>query len=141
MNTTRRYPRTARINEILREVLAETLERLADSDDRLSMLTITGVEADPDLRHARVWLASMSEGDRALLDGMRVRLQAAIGRQVHLKRTPLLSFAADPAVSTGERVEEILRRLQVSGADEPAFSEDLPVEGTGKSSENERTDR
>jgi ribosome-binding factor A len=106
------------VNEVLREVLAETIERLADTDDRLSLLTITGVDVDPDLRHAKVWLASLSEESQAALEAVRVRLQAAVGRQVHLKRTPLLSFAADPAVSSGERVEEILRRLRLSGGNQ-----------------------
>ena len=109
------YPRSARVNEVLREVLGETIERLADTDDRLSLLTVTGVDVDPDLRHARVWLASLSEEQQAALEGVRGRLQAAVGRQVHLKRTPLLSFAPDPAVSTGERVEAILRQLRLGG--------------------------
>ena len=43
-HTGRRYPRSARVNEVLREVLAEALERLADADERLALLTITGVE-------------------------------------------------------------------------------------------------
>jgi ribosome-binding factor A len=113
------YPRSARINEVLREILGETIERLADTDDRLSLLTVTGVDVDPDLRHARVWLASLSEEQRAALEAVRGRLQAAVGRQVHLKRTPLLSFAPDPAVSTGERVEAILRQLRLSGDNLP----------------------
>ena len=108
------YPRSARVNEVLREVLGETIERLADTDDRLALLTVTGVDVDPDLRHARVWLASLSEEQQAALEAVRGRLQAAVGRQVHLKRTPLLSFAPDPAVSTGERVEAILRQLRVA---------------------------
>ena len=118
MTNARRYPRSARINQVLREVLAEAIERLADTDDRFLLLTVTGVETDPDLRHAKVWLASLSEEHEAALEAVRVRLQAAVGRQVHLKRTPLLSFAADPAVSTGERVEEILRGLHVAGGEE-----------------------
>ena len=119
MSAARRYPRSARVNEVLREVLGETLERLADTDERLSLLTVTGVDVDPDLRHARVWLASLSEEQQAALEAARGRLQAAVGRQVHLKRTPLLSFAPDPAVSTGERVEAILRQLRLAGDDHP----------------------
>ena len=42
----------------------------------------------------------------------RVRLQAAIGRQVRLKRTPQLSFLSDPAVTSGQRVEDILTRVK-----------------------------
>jgi ribosome-binding factor A len=87
------------------------LERLEDIDGRLGLLTITAVECEPDLRHALVLLSSMSEEEEAALGEVRVRLQAAISRQVRLKRTPQLRFAADPAISAGQRVEDILRRL------------------------------
>lgn len=106
-----RYPRSARVNEVLREVIAEALERLADGDDRLQLLTVTGVECEPDLRHAVVLLASLDEEETAALAAARVRLQAAVSHQVRLKRTPQLSFVADPAVSSGQRVEDILRGL------------------------------
>ncbi len=109
---THHYPRSARVNEVLREVVADQLERLADVDERLELVTVTAVDCERDLRHARVLLSSLSDAERQALDQQRVRLQAAVARQVRLKRTPLLSFAADPAVASGERVEDILRRLQ-----------------------------
>jgi ribosome-binding factor A len=95
----------------LRQVLAEELERLSDVDDRLRLATVTGVRVDPDLARATVWLSSLSDEAAEALGESRVKLQAAIGRQVRLKRTPLLAFEADPAVSSGQRVEEILRHL------------------------------
>lgn len=107
----RRYPRTARVNHVLQEVVAEELERIADRDPRLALVTVTGVEVDPDLRHATVWLSSLSEETAEALAEDRVRLQAAIAHQVRLKRTPLLKFAADPAIETGTRIEEIIREL------------------------------
>jgi ribosome-binding factor A len=105
------YPRTARVNQVLREVVAEEVERLGDHDPRLNLVTVTGVTVDPDLRHATVWLSSLSDDAATALAGDRVALQAAIGRQVRLKRTPLLTFAADPAVASGSKIEDILRRL------------------------------
>ncbi len=107
------YPRTARVNQVLHEVVAEEVERLGDHDPRLHLVTVTGVTCDPDLRHATVWLGSLSEDAAAALAEERVALQAAIGRQVRLKRTPLLTFAADPAVASGSRIEDILRTLDV----------------------------
>ena len=106
-----RYPRAARVNEVLREVLAEELERLSDADERLGLLTITAVECEPDLRHAKVLLASISDAAREALDEDRVRLQAAVARQLRLKRTPQLSFEVDPAITNGSRIEDILRGL------------------------------
>ncbi len=109
--TQRHYPRMARVNEVLREVLAEEIELVASSDSRLELVTVTAVNCEPDLRHATVLLASLPEPARAALGEARIRLQAAVGRQVRLKRTPLLTFEADPAVAHGERVEAILRAI------------------------------
>ena len=112
VGSSRRYPRTARINELLREVLAEELERLLDEDPRLGLLTVTAVHADPDLRHATVFLSSLPDEAATALAEHRIALQAVVGRQVRLKRTPQLAFEADPAVASGQRVEEILRGLE-----------------------------
>ncbi|MEA3076532.1 MAG: ribosome-binding factor [Actinomycetota bacterium] len=108
---TRRYPRTARVNEVLREIVAEALEEVSDDDERLNLVTVTGIEAEPDLRHAKVFYAARTEGaDEALVE-QRVRLQAAIARQTRLKRTPQLSFVVDTGVTTGWRIEEVLKGL------------------------------
>lgn len=76
----RKYPRSARVNEVLREVLAEELERLSDADDRLNLLTITAVECDADLRHAAVLFSRLEKEGAAALDDVRIRLQAAVSR-------------------------------------------------------------
>lgn len=106
-----RYPRTARVNEVLREVVAEEIERLADTDERLKFATVTGVQTTADLRRATVYLSSLDESTAEALDHLRADLQHAIGTQVRMKRTPHLDFVADPAVAQGMRVEEILRRV------------------------------
>lgn len=110
-HTARQYPRTARVNEILREVLADALERLEDLDERLGLLTITAVECEPDLRRAVVFFSSLDEAEATALTEARARLQSAISSQVRLKRTPQLRFTADPAVEAGRRVEDILRGI------------------------------
>ncbi|MGH9047994.1 MAG: ribosome-binding factor A [Acidimicrobiales bacterium] len=108
-----RFARSLRINQVMRQVLAEELERLADADERLGLLTITSVETTPDLRQATVYLSSLAEEAAVALDERRKQLQGCVGRQMRIKRTPRLSFVADPAVSTGAAVEETLRRLKL----------------------------
>lgn len=110
------YPRTARINELLREVLADEIKKFTDVDGTLRLLTVTGVEVAPDLANAKVYLSSMDEPVTEALEERRAQLQRAVGRQVRMKRTPKLQFIADPAVAEGAKVEEILRRLK-RGAD------------------------
>jgi len=106
-----RFARTLRVNHLLQQAVAEEIERRGEDDPRLTLVTVTGVKVDPDLRHATVWLSSLSDAAKAALGEDRVRLQAAIGRQVRMKRTPLLTFAPDPAVAQGTRVEDILQSL------------------------------
>lgn len=105
-----RYPRTARVNALLQEVVAEQLERLSDSRPGLSLLTVTGVDCEPGLRHAVVYFDSLSDDSALALDEVRPRLQAAIAGQVRMKRTPLLSFEQDPAAEAARKVEAALRR-------------------------------
>ena len=129
-NAARRYDRTARVNEVVREVVAEELERLADP--RLGFFTVTGVEVTPDLRQATVYYSALrptegpgrrkvqatpeeaaeeAEETAAALRAARPHLQSVINRQVRMKYTPHLVFREDPAIRTGERVDEILRQL------------------------------
>jgi ribosome-binding factor A len=104
------YPRALRVNQVLRQVVAEELERLADADE-VPMLTVTSVEVAPDMRTARVYLASLDESTAVVLEERRAHLQRLIGKQMTMKRTPRLRFQADPAIEAGSRVEELLRGL------------------------------
>jgi ribosome-binding factor A len=56
-HTTRRYPRRARVNEVVRETIADEVERL--NDPRLGLVTITGVDVSPDLRQATVYYSAL----------------------------------------------------------------------------------
>jgi ribosome-binding factor A len=111
------------VNQVLRQVLAEELERLADADERLRLVTVTSVDTAPDLRHATVYLSSLSEDATDALAERRTQLQRTLGRQVRMKRTPTLEFAVDPAGVAGSRVEEVLRRIR---DDAPDGAEDEP---------------
>jgi ribosome-binding factor A len=114
----RRYPRTARVNEVVRETLADEVERL--SDPKLGFVTLTGVEVSPDLRHATVFYSVLGaeeqhEDTRAALHRAGPHLRTVLGRQVRLKYLPELVFREDPAITQAQRVEEIIRSLHDEG--------------------------
>lgn len=127
-HTTRQYPRMARVNELLREILGDELERLDVPE--LEFLTVTGVSCAADLRHATVYFDGPggAETDAELLEQLeevRRRLQQSIARQARLKHTPELRFEPDPAVRAGEHIEAVLRSVTVIDDDH-----DGDVEGT-----------
>jgi ribosome-binding factor A len=114
MPSERRRMRMGRVNELVREVLAEELERLADP--RLGFVTVTGVDVTADLRQAVVYYSVLGPGEAhrdtaEALVAASPHLRATLGRQVRLKFLPTLVFREDPAVAHGQRVEEIIRTL------------------------------
>ena len=107
-----KYPRSARVGETLREIIAEDLVRI--DDERLAFVTVTGIDVDPELNRAIVFFDSLAgqEGDEAILEALgdhRVRLQSSIGRQIRAKKTPILEFRPDAAIRSAERIDDILR--------------------------------
>lgn len=117
----RHYPRTARLNALFQEIAAEALERI--EDDRLELVTVTGVQVDSDLNRAVVYVSALSgpEDDSELLaalDQHRLAVQRAIGSEARIRKTPEVSFAVDPAIRTGARIEEILQELDHGPAPE-----------------------
>jgi ribosome-binding factor A len=107
-----RYPRSARVGETLREIIAEELVRIGD--ERLEFVTVTGIEVDNELNRAHVYFDSLAgeDGDDEIVEALhhhRVRLQAAVGRQIRAKKTPILDFRPDAALRSAERIDDILR--------------------------------
>ncbi len=123
-STPRRYQRTDRLNELLREVVADELERIGDDvDERLRLATITGVRTVSDLAVATVYYSTLGDESEtaAGLEAQRHRLQRAVAAQVRARRTPILSFRADPGILAGRQVDALLR-------DHPVRNDEVPFD-------------
>ena len=109
--STHRYPRSARLSTSLQEVIADELTRI--DDERLSLVTITAIDVDPEMNRAIVFFDSLmgEDGDPEILAALgdhRVRIQGSVARQLRSKKTPILSFKPDAAIRAAERIEQIL---------------------------------
>ena len=114
VSSTRGYDRADRLKELLREIIAETLDHI--DDDRLQMVTITTVDVDRELEHAKIYYACLGGDDRAVdvveaFAEVRGRLRKAIGQQAKVRRVPNLTFLPDDVLRGAQRIEEILARL------------------------------
>ncbi len=107
------YSRSARLGELLREIVASELARL--DDHRLELTSITGVVTSAELSHATVYISTLDDdaASAALeaLEEHRAQLKQAVARSAAVRRVPDLEFAPDPSISAGERVDRILRGL------------------------------
>jgi ribosome-binding factor A len=121
--------RMRRVNESVRQVLAETLPGL--KDPRIGLVTVTGVDTANDLRHAVVFVSVLgSERKRAAtmrgLEAAHGVLQSRLARELRLKRTPQLTFEYDQSVERGVRMSRLIDEL--APEDEPAPDDDAHVE-------------
>ena len=104
--------RTARMGELIRRIVAESMEEL--DEDRLDMVSVTGVDVDRDLHRAVVWFTSLGdteEDDLAIADAFEEHaghLRRTVGDQTRLRRTPELVFRPDTVLRSAERIERLL---------------------------------
>ena len=106
--------RPSRVQEELREILAEEIPKL--KDPRVGFVTVTGVKITPDLRRAIVFYTAMGdESDRrATAAGLRsatAHLRQVIGHQVRMKTLPDLEFEEDATIEEADRIERLIQGL------------------------------
>jgi ribosome-binding factor A len=128
--------RTDRLDELLRQEIGAMLEREI-ADPRMGFATVTKVETDPDLRHARVWVSiiggTAERGDTLVaLDHAMVFIRRALGTRLRLKRIPDLHVRLDDSIERGTRVLQLLDSIETGRqpGDAPA-GESLPTPSRG----------
>jgi ribosome-binding factor A len=107
------YPRSRAMGETVREIVARLLlEEVADP--RVDLVTVTGVEMSPDLRHANVFVAAHGDAGRAAdalagLESAKGRLRTLLGASIRLRYVPELHFRLDPAIDEACRITDAIR--------------------------------
>jgi ribosome-binding factor A len=109
--------RTVRVAEVLRKELAAHMSRSLELEGLL--ITISSVELPPDMRQAYIYVSTLKpevdqEKALAILARNRKEWQSKVGRRLGLKFTPQLIFRFDSAVERGDRVMEILTKLELN---------------------------
>ncbi len=105
--------RIGRVNEELLRVLSELLRTVRDPRVGGGMISITHVEAAPDLGSAKVFVSIL--GDRENARGCMKGLVSASGylrreaaRKLRLRHTPELIFIEDDSIVEGTRIMELI---------------------------------
>jgi ribosome-binding factor A len=105
-----------RVNEAIREVIGSAVAGEL-KDPRVGFVTVTDVRTSADLSHARVYVSVLGEDEQraASMDGLRSAhgyLQGRVASELHLKRTPTLTFVYDDTTDRALRVEALLEEIE-----------------------------
>ena len=109
--------RIGRINEEIRQELAELIRNLKDPRVQQSMVSVTAVETSPDLRYAKVYI-SVLDKDRTqeTLKGLKSAggwLRRELGARLRLRCTPELVFTEDTSIGYGAHIADLLASLNI----------------------------
>lgn len=108
--------RILRLNEQIREELADLLRRHI-RDPRLGgIISITDVETSPDLAVARVHVSVLGSDEEAAEALRALRhasgyLRRELGERIRVRRLPALDFRLDRSIARGARVLQLLREI------------------------------
>lgn len=128
--------RTVRVGELLLRELSTILHSRWRSES--VGITLTYVDAAPDLRKATVYYSAIgarkeaAEAGRFLMKN-RNELKALMMKKIVLKYTPDLEFVYDHSFERGSRVLDILEEIE---REENSESENLTKENSDGESEN-----
>ena len=117
--------RIGRVNEEIQRELSSLIRtvkdpRVADA----GMVSVTAVEATPDLKYAKIYVSALNKDSSAqLLKGLKSAvgyLRRELGQRLNLRATPELSFVRDDSIDKGAHILDLLRDPDVVKPPNPA---------------------
>jgi ribosome-binding factor A len=109
------YKRSERLGELILAEISRMVVRDI-KDPRIGFVTFTRVELSDDLRHAKVFASIMGtapEQARTLqgLASATGYIRRQLGRALHLRYTPEITFLLDASLEHGAKIAQILHHL------------------------------
>lgn len=107
--------RIERVQKLLRAEISSVLQRKL-KDPRVGMVTITEVDASPDLKTARVFFSVLKEdeSEAEALAGLKSAagfIRSELMRVLHLRPMPVLEFDLDASLARGARTLDLLDQV------------------------------
>jgi len=121
--------RPDRVGEAVREEIAAFLAGGVKDPRVVGLVTVTAVEMSRDLAQANVFVSIYgSDEDRettmAGLESVATGLRGRVGRALHLRIAPHITFRQDESIARASRIETLLASLKPSPLDGAAESTD-----------------
>lgn len=113
-----------RMQERIQSILSELLLREV-ADPRLQHITVTEVRLDPELLFANIYINALGDESRqkqvlAGLERAKGFLRREVARRVRLRSAPELIFHWDETLERGERLHQIIAKLDIPSEEKPA---------------------
>ncbi len=108
--------RIERVNTLLRREISDLIQQEL-RDPRLSeFIAVTEVDTSPDLKHAKVYISSMSgqQEEQKILGVLNAAsgfLRTALAGKIRMRYTPELHFVWDNSIEHGDRILRLIDEI------------------------------
>ena len=109
--------RQGRINDEMQKELAQILREVKDPRVSGAFISVTGVEATPDLKYAKVYYSVLTGDKKEIYKGLKSSagyIRGQLARKMNLRMTPELSFCEDNSIAYGAHISKILSGIEIS---------------------------
>ncbi len=107
--------RIPRVNQLIREELGKILHREIEFPEG-ALVTITRVEASPNLIQAKVYISTMPENKKeevlAILRKTLYSSQQKLNKKINMRPMPKIIFVEEETTVEAARIEEILEEIK-----------------------------
>jgi ribosome-binding factor A len=120
--------RPERVAELIQREVVEILDRHL-RDPRIHGVTVTDVEVTPDLQYATIFVSTLEGGEtraQALkgLSSAAPAVRYLLAPRLGLREVPEVRFKFDESLERGQRVDELLRKIETGEAIEDDEEDD-----------------
>lgn len=119
--------RQGRINDEMQKELAAIMREVKDPRVSGAFISITGVEATPDLKFAKVYYSVLMGDKKEIAKGLKSSagfIRGQLARKMNLRMTPELTFCEDNSIAYGAHISKILSGIEISEPEEEADTDE-----------------
>ena len=108
--------RAEKVQEFIKQEISKMILNEL-KDPRIGFVTVTQVEVDNDLRHAKIYVSLMGSDEQKAntWQGLQKALgymRSEVGKRIRLRLTPELSLHLDESLDYSTRIQELLLKIK-----------------------------
>ncbi len=112
--------RRGRINDEMQKELAMILREVKDPRLTDAFISVTAVDATPDLKYAKVYYSAMQGDPKEVAQGLKSSagyIRRQLAQRLNLRMTPELTFHQDHSIAHGAHISKLLGSIEISPED------------------------
>ena len=118
--------RRDRINDAVKQEMAQILRDVKDPRLTGSLVSITAADVSPDLKFAKIYFSVLGEDKSEVLKALKSAagfFRSELAKRINLRITPQLTFEYDGSMEYGANISSILKSLDIKPIEEDEYDE------------------